>query len=261
MLCCAVLCCATPGCAALCRALAAVMSLRALRPAPVHGRHCVPDLTCAACTSFGLLPGSKGSKAELTVRLPPPVPPPRLAHAHLQPTSTATTPGCHRPRLQDLTAYKKYRNKAVSSAARGLIALFRELAPGMLEKKDRGRGADMGRDRLAYGAAQVRPRCGCGAVAEQLRLLHQGAPLLLCCCEFGRLCLHGLGGRPEGPCALLGGIRLGRGAGSVARRPAGVAGAPARASPCLSHLLSLDCASVDPLDILLVAGGGRLLRI
>lgn len=58
--------------------------------------------------------------------------------------------------LQDLTSYKKYRNKAVSSAARGLIALFRELAPGMLEKRDRGRGADMGRERMQYGAAQVR---------------------------------------------------------------------------------------------------------
>jgi hypothetical protein len=43
----------------------------------------------------------------------------------------------------------------VSSAARGLIALFRELAPGMLEKKDRGRGADLARSRMQYGAAQA----------------------------------------------------------------------------------------------------------
>jgi len=46
--------------------------------------------------------------------------------------------------LQDLVEYKKFRDKEVSTAARGLLGLFRELAPGMLKKRDRGRGADAG---------------------------------------------------------------------------------------------------------------------
>ena len=57
--------------------------------------------------------------------------------------------------LQDLAAYKKYREKEVSSAARGLIGLFREVAPQMLEKKDRGRGANLEAQPLQYGAAQI----------------------------------------------------------------------------------------------------------
>ena len=43
--------------------------------------------------------------------------------------------------LGDLSQYKKARDKPVATAARALIALFREIAPGMLEKKDRGKGA------------------------------------------------------------------------------------------------------------------------
>lgn len=54
--------------------------------------------------------------------------------------------------LQDLVLYKKFREKEVASAARGLITLFRELAPGMLEKKDRGRDADLQAVPMAYGA-------------------------------------------------------------------------------------------------------------
>ena len=57
--------------------------------------------------------------------------------------------------LQDLTAYKKYKEKAVASAARSLITLFREIAPYMLEKKDRGRGADLEARPMQYGAANV----------------------------------------------------------------------------------------------------------
>ena len=40
--------------------------------------------------------------------------------------------------------YRKDRNKEVSTAARGLISLFREINPAMLAKRDRGRGADLG---------------------------------------------------------------------------------------------------------------------
>ena len=53
---------------------------------------------------------------------------------------------------QDLALYKKFRDKEVASAARGLISLFREVAPGMLEKRDRGRDADLQATPLAYGA-------------------------------------------------------------------------------------------------------------
>lgn len=41
--------------------------------------------------------------------------------------------------LQDLTEYKKYKNKNVSMAARGLITLFRSVNPKLLHRKDRGR--------------------------------------------------------------------------------------------------------------------------
>ncbi|XP_022100354.1 protein SDA1 homolog isoform X2 [Acanthaster planci] len=41
--------------------------------------------------------------------------------------------------LQDLVQYKSYRNKAVVSAARSLISLFRGINPEMLHKKDRGK--------------------------------------------------------------------------------------------------------------------------
>ncbi|DBA79416.1 TPA: hypothetical protein ACH3X2_000057 [Trebouxia sp. C0005] len=60
--------------------------------------------------------------------------------------------------LLDLTAYKKYKEKAVASAARSLITLFREIAPYMLEKKDRGRGADLEARPMEYGAGTVRDR-------------------------------------------------------------------------------------------------------
>ncbi|CAL8470003.1 g9545 [Coccomyxa elongata] len=60
--------------------------------------------------------------------------------------------------LQDLVLYKKLRNKEVASAARGLIGLFRELNPSLLEKKDRGRGADLEAAPLSYGASQVQSR-------------------------------------------------------------------------------------------------------
>lgn len=47
------------------------------------------------------------------------------------------------------------RDKEVSAAARSLIGLFRELAPSMLVRKDRGRGADLAAAPSAYGAVQV----------------------------------------------------------------------------------------------------------
>lgn len=52
--------------------------------------------------------------------------------------------------------YRKFRDKDVSSAARGLIGLFREINPAMLAKKDRGRGADLGESPQERGAS-LRP--------------------------------------------------------------------------------------------------------
>lgn len=46
--------------------------------------------------------------------------------------------------LQDLTEYKGSKAKAVMLAARSLITLYREVAPQMLLKKDRGKTASMG---------------------------------------------------------------------------------------------------------------------
>lgn len=74
--------------------------------------------------------------------------------------------------LQDLALYKKFRNKEVASAARGLIGLFRELAPGMLEKRDRGRGADVAVAPLSYGASHVASRV---EGAELLQVTPQAA--------------------------------------------------------------------------------------
>ncbi|GAX82660.1 hypothetical protein CEUSTIGMA_g10086.t1 [Chlamydomonas eustigma] len=60
--------------------------------------------------------------------------------------------------LQDLAMYRKFREKEVATAARGLIGLFRELNPSMLSKKDRGRGADLDAKPKAYGEVDVRER-------------------------------------------------------------------------------------------------------
>ncbi|OJT14212.1 Protein sda1 [Trametes pubescens] len=46
--------------------------------------------------------------------------------------------------LGDLIAYRKSRDKAVTAAARGLLQLFREVNPGMLKRRERGKEASMG---------------------------------------------------------------------------------------------------------------------
>ena len=74
------------------------------------------------------------------------------------PASTYSQPLETPSHAQDLALYKKFRNKEVASAARGLIGLFRELAPGMLEKKDRGRGAELDAKPLGYGASRIATR-------------------------------------------------------------------------------------------------------
>lgn len=64
------------------------------------------------------------------------------------------TAGC----LQDLALYRKFREKEVASAARALISLFREIAPAMLDKRDRGRAADLASTLQAYGVERVADR-------------------------------------------------------------------------------------------------------
>ncbi|KAL1223936.1 hypothetical protein V5N11_012852 [Cardamine amara subsp. amara] len=57
--------------------------------------------------------------------------------------------------LQDLVLYKKSHEKAISAAARSLIALFREINPSLLVKKDRGRpGGPIAKPKL-YGEVDV----------------------------------------------------------------------------------------------------------
>ncbi|WIA17645.1 hypothetical protein OEZ85_014450 [Tetradesmus obliquus] len=53
--------------------------------------------------------------------------------------------------LQDLSEYKRFRDKEVATAARGLIGAFRELNPALLAKRDRGRAADLAAAPAGYG--------------------------------------------------------------------------------------------------------------
>jgi len=46
--------------------------------------------------------------------------------------------------LGDLIAYQKSRDKGVMVAARGLLQLYREVNPGMLKRRERGKSASMG---------------------------------------------------------------------------------------------------------------------
>jgi protein SDA1 len=70
---------------------------------------------------------------------------------------------------QDLVGYRKFKNKEVSAAARSLVGLFRELAPGMLAKKDRGRDADLAAAPAEYGAAAVSDRIEVRPAAKRTR--------------------------------------------------------------------------------------------
>ncbi|KAM9896854.1 hypothetical protein OXX79_007233 [Metschnikowia pulcherrima] len=61
------------------------------------------------------------------------------------------------PLLQDLVQYKGSKSKAVMMAARSLISLYREVAPEMLERKDRGKVASM---ELQHGEKKGLPSFG-----------------------------------------------------------------------------------------------------
>lgn len=61
--------------------------------------------------------------------------------------------------LGDLVEYRKSRDKAVTAAARGILQLYREVNPGMLKRRERGKEASMGlsegRQPLPYGHSEV----------------------------------------------------------------------------------------------------------
>ncbi|KAH9314953.1 hypothetical protein KI387_023580, partial [Taxus chinensis] len=57
--------------------------------------------------------------------------------------------------LRDLALYKKSHEKAVSAAARSLIAIFRQICPSLLDKKDRGRVVDRTVRPRAFGEKVV----------------------------------------------------------------------------------------------------------
>ncbi|KAF9228628.1 protein required for actin cytoskeleton organization and cell cycle progression [Gyrodon lividus] len=46
--------------------------------------------------------------------------------------------------LGDLVEYRKSRDKAVTAASRGILQLYREVNPGMLKKRERGKDASIG---------------------------------------------------------------------------------------------------------------------
>lgn len=57
--------------------------------------------------------------------------------------------------LGDLVEYRRSRDKAVTAAARGLLQLYREVNPGMLKRRERGKDASIGMSKgdqpLPYG--------------------------------------------------------------------------------------------------------------
>lgn len=57
--------------------------------------------------------------------------------------------------LQDLVLYRKSHEKAVSSAARSLLSLFREVCPSLLTKKDRGKPTNPKARPKAFGEVNI----------------------------------------------------------------------------------------------------------
>lgn len=61
--------------------------------------------------------------------------------------------------LDDLIGYRKSKDKGVAAASRGLLALYREVNPGMLSRKERGKSGSMavqaGNAPRAYGMPDV----------------------------------------------------------------------------------------------------------
>lgn len=60
--------------------------------------------------------------------------------------------------LQDLAEYKSSKAKGVNMAAKSLISLYREVAPEMLKRKDRGKTAAMGLQEAKRGGKDLKSR-------------------------------------------------------------------------------------------------------
>merc|ERR1712108_94942 len=61
------------------------------------------------------------------------------------------SPGVVEDFLQDLAAYKSYKDKAVMMAARSLIQLYRTTHPELLHRRDRGRPTEATAELLETG--------------------------------------------------------------------------------------------------------------
>ena len=77
--------------------------------------------------------------------------------------------------LSDLVEYKKYRDKGVSAAARGLITLYREVAPHMLHKRERGRGADLSLRVAEFGTLATATRVDGAELLERAEMEDEDA--------------------------------------------------------------------------------------
>lgn len=77
--------------------------------------------------------------------------------------------------LSDLVEYKKYRDKGVSAAARGLISLYREVAPHMLHKRERGRGADLSLRVAEFGTLATATRVDGAELLERAEMEDEDA--------------------------------------------------------------------------------------
>ncbi|KKY22821.1 putative sda1 domain-containing protein [Phaeomoniella chlamydospora] len=73
--------------------------------------------------------------------------------------------------LEDLVRYRKSKNKGVMMAAKGLLSLFREVDPEMLQRRDRGKDASMGLK--SSGIKQQRFGEEASGTIEGLELLEQ----------------------------------------------------------------------------------------
>lgn len=57
--------------------------------------------------------------------------------------------------LQDLVKYRRAKDKGIVAGSRGLLNLYRKLAPAMLERKERGRSADLSAALNEYGSTRA----------------------------------------------------------------------------------------------------------
>jgi protein SDA1 len=73
--------------------------------------------------------------------------------------------------LGDLIAYRKSRDKGVVTASRGLLQLYREVNPGMLKRRERGKEASM---RMQAGTGKPLPFGHSRDAAVDIEGLHVG---------------------------------------------------------------------------------------